>query len=202
VIHRSTSTRAALVALLLTVVAPAAINASTQTPLNINLAQNKSFEDGAPGITIPSWTVTGDAHVETFGTKPWPTQAYSNSWSGGTKYVACTTAGGSVSQTVPWNGWTAPHALQTVRLTSYYGGTTGHNITVSLQITGDSNETPVFKQKTKALTTTNHYLKAVVSVGMPSWGKHIKATITLTPKAGAKHCKIMSDVVTLTVFNT
>jgi hypothetical protein len=201
--------RACLVAVLLTMAAPAAINAAGQTPLlanpagttplDSNLLQNAGFETASGDSSIPGWTVNGDVHVETFGTKPWPSQSYGTKWHGGKRYLACGTNSGLVRQTVDFDGWgTRSYALK-ARLGADFGGVTGAKIRVSIRITGDSSGS-AYREDSRVLNITNHYLRAVVTLKVPNWGTHIEATVELMPKDGAAKCKMVADSVDLWVF--
>jgi len=137
--------------------------------------------------------------VETFGTKSWPTQAYANKWKGGSRYLACGTKSGSVSQTVSVDGLGTRSYMLLARLTSYFGGTTGHTIRVSLTFTGSGNQS-AYKEKVRVLDITDHYLKAVTTYVLPLWATHITARVQLMPKAGDGRCRIVADTTVLYLF--
>ena len=177
--------------------APLATNVAETTPLNQSLLQNAGFED-VSGASIAGWTVAGHVHVETFGTKAWPTQAYGTKWSGGTRYLACEKASGLVSQTVSFDWGTRSYPLKG-RLLADFGGVIGAKIRVAIRYTGDSNE-DLFREAVRVLDITHHYLRAAVTLKVPLWATHIQATVELMPMDGAAKCKIVADTFNLQVF--
>lgn len=207
--HSRKALKALLVAVVLSLATPVAIqaadnaplttNVADTTPLNKNLLQNPGFEQVGAGGSIPGWTVAGAVHVETFGTKAWPSPAYGKKWSGGTRYLACGRSSGLVNQTVDFSGVSSWSDPLLARLTANYGGTIGHKIRVEILITDDSGQ-QFSREKTKVLTITHHYLKAVTTIGVPSWAKHIQATVELMPMDGAAKCKMVADSINLFVF--
>jgi hypothetical protein len=209
VIHYRNAVRAALVAAALCLAAPAAsyaadsaaLNSPAATALDTNLLQNPGFETVVGGVPVPYWAPTGDVRVETFGMRAFPSQSYGTKWHGGSRYLACNRNNGSVSQTVNFDGWKVnrPYPV-TARFRADYGGETGWKIRVSLLMTGDNNETPVYKEKFKTLDITNHYLLAVVTLGVPIWATHIQAKIDLMKPDGTAKCKIVADTSELFVY--
>jgi hypothetical protein len=201
--------RALLIALLLCVALPAAINAAnrapletkpaTTTPLNQNLLQNPGFEQVGTGASIPGWTPTGDVHVETFGTRTWPTPAYAKKWNGGLRYLACGKVAGMVSQTVSFAGLSTPSNPLLVRLAANFGGTIGHSIRVAIRITGATTQ-QAYKEKVKVVDITNSYRTDVTTLTVPVWATHIQANVQLMPKPGASKCRVVADTVDLWVF--
>lgn len=209
--HSPRALTALLIAVLLSAAVPAAIDAAGRAPhathvadsppLNTNLLKNPGFEQVGSGGTIPGWTPTGAVHVETFGTRTWPSKAYAKKYNGGKRYLACGTTAGSVSQTVDISSWNPPGYPVTARLKTNFGGTLGHSLRVSIKITGDHGEPPVTKDKLRVLDISNHYKNAVATVGVPVWATHIQATLELMPKAGAAKCIVVADTVQLFVYN-
>jgi hypothetical protein len=195
-----------LLVLLLVVAAPAAVDAAggapfgtsaaAATPLDRNLLGDPGFERVATDGSIPQWTVVGDVHVETFGTRPWPSPAYAQKYHGGQRYLACGKGPGLVRQAVSFSGW-SPRLK--VRLAADFGGTIGHRIRVTILITGASNESRS-QEKLRVLDVTDHYKRAVTSVVVPPWATRIEATVELMPKAGAATCMTVADTVRLWVF--
>ncbi|MEZ4595622.1 MAG: hypothetical protein R3C32_01625 [Chloroflexota bacterium] len=137
----------ALFATAVLAVAPAtgaqAVVEDAQAPLDTNLLRNAGFNsaprDGSP---VPGWKVTGDVHLETFGTRAFPYPAYGRKYHGGRRYLSCYGGrGGSVSQTIDLGGrvdqteyWVA------VRLATSLGGVRGHRVRVSNQATGGKED--------------------------------------------------------------
>lgn len=206
VIHHQKSMRAFLVAVLLSVAAPAAIHAADRaplatspaatTPLDQNLLQNPGFEQ-TPSSPIPGWTVVGDVHVEKFGTRAWPTKAYLKKWQGGKRYLACGTNSGLVRQTVSFDRGSLGSPLK-VRLDADFGGTIGHKIRVFIKVTGSGPDKTM--EKVRVNDITNSYKRAVATLSLPLYADHIEATVELMPKSGATSCKIVADSIGLVVF--
>jgi hypothetical protein len=200
--------RALLVAVLLSVAAPVAVqaaestslptNPAATTPLDTNLLANPGFETVVSGVPVPAWTVAGDVRVETFGTRSWPSQVYGTKWHGGKRYLACVRNSGSVTQTVNFDGYTPRPYPVTARFRVDFGGTIYHSIRVSLRMTGDSGQ--VYKEKFRVLPYSNHYLNAVVTLGVPLGATHITATIDLIKMDGAKNCRVVADSANLYVY--
>jgi hypothetical protein len=177
--------------------APSVTNAAASTPLDRYLLGNPGFERVAVDGSIPMWTVVGDVHVETFGTRSWPSPVYAQKYHGGQRYLACGTGPGLVRQTVAFNGW-SPRLK--VRLAADFGGTIGHRIRVTILITGARGETRS-QERVRVLDVTDHYKRAVTSVVVPPWATDIEATVQLMPKAGAATCRTVADTVRLWVFH-
>jgi hypothetical protein len=199
---------AALLATAVLAVAPAtgaaadgtADSATAEAPMDTNLLVNSGFNSAPrPGSPVPGWTVTGDVHTETFGTRAFPYPAYGRKYNGGKRYLSCYGGkGGSVSQTFDLGG-RADHAYWVaVRLATSLGGVRGHRVRVSLQATGGREDRSI--SKTRVLEITNHYKKAVVGYNAPRGTKQLKATIRLMPKKGSTSCKVMIDTSELVLF--
>ena len=195
---------AALLATAIVAVAPAtgaaADGVTAEAPMNTNLLANSGFNSAPkPGSPVPGWTVTGDVHTETFGTRAFPYPAYGRKYNGGKRYLSCYGGrGGSVSQTIDLGG-RADHAYWVaVRLATSLGGVRGHRVRVSIQATGGREDR--FISKTRVLEITNHYKKAVVGYNAPRRTKQLKATIRLLPKKGSSRCKVMIDTAELVLF--
>jgi len=207
--HHPKATAAVLLSLMVLVAAPAAVSAgggaplgttaATVTPLDQNLLRNPGFELVATDGSIPQWTKVGDVHQETFGTRPWPDPAYGKKYSGGKRYLACGKVSGLVRQTVVFDGWSQRTFALNARLAVDFGGTIGHKIRVALRVTGASNA-PKIMERLRVLDITNHYKRAVVTVGLPLWADHIQATVELLPKDGAAWCKMVADTARLWIF--
>lgn len=208
-IHRPRATATLLVALLLSAAAPAAaIDASdgttsaatvaATTPLDTNLLRNSGFETVSVGVPIPGWTVEGDVHVETFGTRAWPYPAYGTKYHGGKRYLACGKDSGLVRQSVDLNGWGDRSFKLRARLMTDFGGTIGHRIRISIRVTGSGPDT--YGEKLKVMDVTNHYKLSVANVRLPLWAEHIEVTVELMRKDGAATCKMVSDAVNLIVY--
>lgn len=180
--------------------APHVARPATATPLNTNLLHNAGFEKVVLGQPIPKWKATGDAQVKTFDTTHWPTKAYAAKYHGGSRYVACGPNGGSISQTVAFDGGDSPPHGLTARLKTNFGGLIGHSMTVTITMTDNSSTQVAFKSKTDVLTTSNHYKSAVTTVGIPATATHITATLTMAPKAGVPVCTVVADTVQLYVY--
>lgn len=206
--HYRKALTASLVAVVLSVAAPAAIhaaesaplatNVAATTPLDTNLLQNAGFEQVSGDASIPGWTVVGDVHVETFGTRKWPSQVYANKWHGGKRYLACGRNSGLARQIVNFDGYNPRPYPVTARFRVDFGGTIYHKIRVSLRMTGDSGE--VYKEKVRVLPYSNHYLNAVVTLGVPLGATHIEATVELIKQDGAAKCKVVADSANLFVY--
>lgn len=198
-----------MVAAVLCVAAPAAIDAAPNaplsasvaapTPLDQNLLQNPGFEQVGAGASIPGWVVAGDVHVETFGTKPWPYPAYARKWKGGKRYLTCGRGSGLVRQSVPLEGWGGRSYPLKARLAVDFGGTIGHKIRVAIRATGGSTD-EAFNQSLRVLDVTNHYKRAVVTLLLPLWVQQMEATVELLPKDGASKCRMVADTAVLWVF--
>lgn len=198
--HYPRAKSALLLALLLSAAAPAGIDAASPaahpaaTPMNVNLLQNGGFETAGTGGAIPSWTVAGSVHVETFGTRHWPSQAYANKWSGGSRYLACTHSSGLIRQTVDISGlYPGPTVL--ARLRTDFGGLTGHIARVVITFFGSGG--PFSEEKVRVLPISNHYLRLVRTSVVPAWATSIQATLELKPMAGAATCRVVADNVEL-----
>lgn len=196
-----------LVALLATTVlavAPAtgaaAESVTAQAPLDKNLLVNAGFNSAPkPGDPVPGWKVTGDVHLETFGTRPFPYPAYGRKYKGGKRYLSCYGGkGGSVSQTFDLGGRADHSYWVAVRLATSLGGVKGHRVRVSLQATGGREDR--YRSKTRVLEITNHYKKAVVGYNAPRNTKTITATIRLMPRKGSSRCKVMVDTAEFVLF--
>jgi len=208
VIHRPRATAALFVAMLLAAAAPAAGRAADatppgttvagSTPLDTNLLRNGGFETVPTDASIPGWTVIGDVHVEKFGTRPWPSPAYGKKWDGGKRYLACGSTSGLVRQTVSFAGWSGRSFKLKAHLQADFGGTIGHSIRVSIRATGSGPDRVV--ETLKALDITDHYKRAVATLGLPQWADHIEVTVALLGKAGGTRCRMVADTVKLIVF--
>ncbi len=174
--------------------------AAPEARLDTNLLRNAGF-NSAPRETspIPGWTVTGDVHTETFGTRSFPYPAYGRKYHGGSRYLSCYGGrGGSVSQTIDLNGRADHDYWVAVRLATSVGGVKGHRVRVSIQATGGREDRYI--SKTRVLDVTNHYKKAVVGYNAPRGTKQLTATIRLMPKEGSSACKVMIDTSELVLF--
>lgn len=196
---------AALLAVAVLAIGPATsvravAEAPVEAPLDVNLLRNRGF-NSAPreGSPIPGWTVTGDVHTETFGTRAFPYPAYGRKYHGGPRYLSCYGGrGGSVSQTFDLGG-RADHAYWVrVRLATSLGGVKGHRVKVSIQATGGREDRYI--EKVRTLEITNHYKKAVVGYNVPRGTKQLTATIRLMPKKGGSACKVMIDTAEFVLF--
>lgn len=206
--HSRTALKALLVAVVLSLAAPAAINAADRTPLssvadtplNQNLLVNPSFEQ-VDGASLTGWTMSGDVHVQAFGAAKWPSPSYAAKWSGGTQYLMCRRTSGSVSQTVSFSGTGNGTSPLLARLAANYGGVVGAKILVSIMITGASGEGS-YKEKLKTLTITHHYLRNVATLAIPTWATQITATVELLPADGDARCRMVADSVNLWILQS
>ncbi len=197
-IYRPKAIAALLSALLLFAVMPAgAIQAADPTPLDTNILLNSGFETPGSGGSIPGWTVEGDVHVETFGTRSWPYPAYATKWGGGKRYLICGTQSGLVRQTVDFVRGDRNYTIR-ARLQADFGGVTGHRIRVAIRATG--TDPAKSAEKLKVLDVTYHYKQAVAGIGLPPGTQHIEVTVELLPKVGASKCKMVADTVKLVLF--
>jgi len=198
VIHRPKSIAALLSALLLSAVMPAAaIQAADPTPLDTNILVNSGFETAGSGGSIPGWTVEGDVHVETFGTRAWPYPAYGKKWGGGKRYLACNKQSGLVRQTVDFVRGDRPYTIR-ARLQTDFGGVVGHKVRVWIRATGSGPDKSA--ENTKALDVTYHYKVDVAGIGLPAGTERIEVLVELMPRPGASKCKIVADTVKLVLF--
>jgi hypothetical protein len=210
---RFAKTKTALfVAVLLTLVMPAAIDAArpgtldrsaastpaVNTALGRNLLSNPSFEQASQG-GIPAWSVDGALHLERFGTRTWPNVAYSKKYSGGDQYLACSQGQGTISQTVDWNGWRPRHYILKSRFSANFGGTIENRIRGQIRFTGGGHAA-VSRSRTRTLDITNSYKRIVITLMVPDWADHITVTLQLLPKAGASKCDVVADSLNLSVF--
>ncbi len=181
--------------------APQATNVADTTPLNQNLLQNPSFEQAGAGGLIPGWAVSGDVHIQAFGAQKWPSPSYAKKWSGGQLYLMCRKTSGSVSQTVNFSGTGNGTSPLLARLAANYGGVVGAQIRVSILITGGPG-LGSYKEKLKTLTITHHYLKDVATLAIPQWATQITATVELLPAVGDNRCRMVADSVDLWVLQS
>jgi hypothetical protein len=207
-IHRPKASATLLLAMLLSAAMPAAAMQAASpdsrgavitadTALDTNLLKNAGFNTKpTESSAIPHWTVDGDAHVEKFGTKSFPSKAYGAKYNGGARYLACGPGAGVVRQTVDVSGLKKG---QRARVQADFGGTTGHRINISVRATGSENKVA---EKAKALDITNHYKVIVANVGLPAGTTQLEVTIQLRPKVGVSTCKIMADSVKLVVSDS
>ncbi|MCY7419793.1 MAG: hypothetical protein LH650_15125 [Chloroflexi bacterium] len=197
-IHRPRAITALLVALSLLAAMPAAaIQAADPTPLDTNILVNSGFETAGTDGAIPGWTVEGDVHVETFGTRAWPYPAYGRKWGGGKRYLTCGKQSGLVRQTVDFVRGDRPYTIR-ARLQTDFGGVIGHKIRVWIRATGSGPDKSA--EKTKALDITNHYKVVVAGIGLPAGTEHIEVLVELMPRPGASKCKMVADTVKLVLF--
>ncbi|MFN8520301.1 MAG: hypothetical protein U0667_13105 [Chloroflexota bacterium] len=208
-LHRHRGIAALLATVVLAIAPPASIQAADGTAtdgvaaeaaLDTNLLRNHGF-NSAPreGDPVPGWKVTGDVHLETFGTRAFPYVAYGAKYHGGKRYLSCYGGrGGSVSQTIDLGGRADHASWVKVRLATSLGGVTGHRVKVSIQATGGSNDRYI--EKVRTLDVTNHYKKATVGYNVPRGTQQLTATIRLMPKAGSSRCKLMIDTAELVLF--
>ena len=198
VIHRPKAT-ALLAAMLLTALMPAATTFAA-TPMNTNLLRNPGFERIPTDASIPKWESDGDARVLRFGTESWPDQAYGTRWGGGKRYLDCARNNGLVRQDVPFSDSRTERAGNRLnaRLEVDFGGTTGHQIRVSLLATG--GEYTESNTNFKTLEVTNHYKVIVVSIpDLPVGTTNIEVKVELIKKSGATNCKMVADTLSLIV---
>jgi hypothetical protein len=207
VFHLPRASAALLVAMLLTAAAPAAISAAHatrpdtnpagQTALDTNLLHNGGFETVPTDATIPGWTASGDVQVEKFGTRPWPDQAYGTTWGGGKRYLTCGPTPGSVTQTVPFV-WGSLTGKVKAHLQVDFGGRIGHSIRITIVAKGAGPDTSIVTLK--PLDVTNHYKRAVATLGIPTYADHLKVTVGLVGKVETGKCRIAADTVKLIAF--
>ncbi len=206
--HRPRPLATLLVALLLSVAAPAAAiqaadiqttDATPLTPLNTNLVHNAGFESIRTDGSLKSWTVEGDVHTETFGTKAWPYPAYGAKYHGGRRYLTCGKGSGLVRQTIPFNnhGVRGEYHLR-ARLQADFGGVRGHQIRVSIHATGTGADG--YRENLRVLDVTNHYKEAFTAITIPDGTNQLEVTVELLPKAGASSCRMVADSVKLDVI--
>ncbi len=210
---RSVKTKAVLFgASLLILVTPAAIEAAglgstggaaapattTRTALGRNLLRNGSFEQPASD-GIPAWSVDGAMHLERFGTRTWPSVAYSKKYDGGNDYLACSDGQGTIQQTVSFTGWRPRDYNLKSHFTANFGGTIQNRIRAVTTITGRGHD-PSIRQRTRTLDIQDSYKKIVVTLLLPEWADHIQVTLQLMPKAGSSKCDVVADSLSLTVF--
>jgi hypothetical protein len=208
VFHSRSALKALLVAVVLSLAAPAAINAADRTPLtsvadtpqNTNLLVNPSFEQ-VEGASITGWTMSGDVHVMTFGAQSWPSPTYAKKWSGGDRYLMCRKASGSVTQTVDFSGTGNGTSPLLARLAANYGGVVGAKIRVAILISGPGGLGSA-KDKLKTLTITRHYLKNVTTLAIPTWATQITATVELLPADGDNRCRMVADSINLWILQS
>ena len=209
--HYRKALQALVVAIVLSMAVPAAIQAADHAPLATNVAdatplgqnrlQNPSFEQAGTGGLIPGWAVSGDVHVQVFGVQAWPSPSYAKKWSGGTRYLMCRRTSGQVSQTVNFSGTGNGTSPLLARLAANYGGVTGAKILVSILITGAPGQGS-YKEKLKTLTITHHYLKNVTTLAIPQWATQITATVQLLPADGDNRCRMVADSINLWVLQS
>jgi hypothetical protein len=207
VIHCPRAVAALLVALLLSAAAPAAIQAADAarpdatvagiTPLDTNILRNGGFEAVSTEASIPGWTVQGDVRVETFGSRPWPYPAYRRKWGGGKRYLAGRKSG-LVRQTVDFTGWSDRTFKLRAHLQADFGGQIGHSIRVTIRATGSGPDKVV--QTLKPLIITNHYKRAVATLGIPIWTDHLEATVELVGTDGGAKCRMVADTIKLIIL--
>ena len=174
--------------------------AAGQTPLDRNLLENAGF-NMTPTATspVPRWAASGDAHVERFGTRPFPYPAYGRKYHGGARYLSCYGGRmGRVSQSIPIVGRSHRAYKLRARISVSLGGVTGHRVRVSLRAIGSGPGASA--AKTRTLEITNHYKRATTAVTLPTWTQRLVATIELLPKAGSTRCKVMADTANVFLF--
>ena len=207
-IHRPRAAATLLAALLLAGAAPvAAVHAadgtasdtSALTPMGTNLLHNAGFESVRSDGSLKGWTVEGDVHAETFGTRPWPYPAYSTKYHGGKRYLACGKDSGSVSQSVPFNGERVRHEFHfRARLQVNFGGVIGHRIRVTLKATGSGPDG--YGEKLRVMEITNSYKEAFTAITLPEGTNRLQITVELIRKKGAAVCHMVADSVRLDVI--
>jgi hypothetical protein len=217
-VFRSVKTKPALlVAVLLSLVTPAAIDAAgrssagatalsgtslttaASTALGRNLLRNASFEQTDGDTPIPAWSVKGAMHLERFGTRTWPDAAYSKKYNGGNDYLACSQGQGTIVQTVNWTGWRPRDYILKSRFSANFGGTVDMRIHAQIKVTGRGNS-PVSRQRNRTLDIQNSYKRIVVTLMVPQWADHIQVTLQMMPKVGTSKCDVVADSMNLTVF--
>jgi hypothetical protein len=200
-----------LAGVLLALAVPAAVNAAgpvpasahhpTSTPFDTNLLRNASFESAASGGSVPGWTASGDVHIERFGTRNWPSVAYSQKYDGGKQYLACGPGSGEVRQTVAWtgHGGQRDYRLKS-RLSVNFGGTIRHKIRAEILITGKAQRS--HRDQVYVLPITDSYKKVVVHLLVPTWAQQIEVTIDLLPDSNASKCHVVADSTSLIVYRS
>ena len=201
-LHRPRVAATLLFALLLAAATPVGViqaaDATALTPLNTNLIHNSGFESIRDDGSLKGWTVEGDVHAETFGTRSWPYPKYSDKYHGGKRYLACGKTSGSVSQSVPFNGHGVRHEYHLgARLQVNFGGIIGHEIRVTLKATGSGADGKGVKLR--VMDINNSYKKAFTSVMVPDGTTRLEVVVELIRKPGASSCRMVADTVRLDV---
>jgi hypothetical protein len=205
--HRPRAAATLLIALLLAAATPvAAIQAASpssdttaDTPMNKNLAHNAGFEAIRSDGTLKGWTVEGDLHTETFGTRAWPYPAYSTKYHGGKRYLACGKGSGLVRQVVPFQGTRVRHEFHfRARLQVNFGGIIGHKIRVTLKATGTGPDG--YSEKLRVMDINNSYKEAFTAITLPDGADRLEITVELMRKPGASSCRMVADSVRLDVI--
>ena len=207
--RRPRATATLLVALLLAAATPAATiqaadvsasdTAAPLTPMNTNLLHNAGFESVRDDGSLKGWTVEGDVHAETFGTRAWPYPAYSAKYHGGKRYLACGKASGLVRQSVPFNGQRVRHQFHfRARLQVNFGGVINHRIRVTLKATGTGPDK--YGEKLRVMEITNSYKEAFTAITLPEGADRLEVTVELIRKPGAASCRMVADSVRLDVI--
>ena len=206
-IHRLRATATLLVALMLVGAMPAAAihaaggtsSATALTPMNTNLLHNSGFESVRDDGSLKGWTVEGDVHPETFGTKVWPYPAYSTKYHGAKRYLACGKGSGLVRQSVPFNGQRVRGQFHfRARLQVNFGGIIGHKIRVTLKATGSGPNG--YGEKLRVMDINNSYKKAFTAITLPDGADRLDVTVELMRKPGAGSCRMVADTVRLDVL--
>jgi len=209
VLHRPRATATLLAALLLSAATPAATiraadgtsvdTTSPLTPLNTNLLHNAGFESVRSDGSLKGWTVEGDVHPETFGTRTWPYPAYSTKYHGGKRYLTCGTNSGLVRQTVPFNGERVRGQFHfRARLQVNFGGIIGHKIRVTLKATGKGPDG--YSEKLRVMDINNSYKEAFTAITLPDGADRLDISVELMRKPGAARCRLVADSVRLDVI--
>ena len=202
--HRPRAAATLLIALLLSAATPVAViqaadTTSALTPLNQNLLHNAGFESIRSDGSLKGWTVAGDVHAETFGTRAWPYPAYGAKYHGGKRYLACGKHSGLVRQTVPFNG----HGVRgqyhlRARFQVNFGGVIDHKIRVTLKASGSGPDG--YGVKLRVMEITNSYKKAFTAITLPDGTDRLAVTVELIRKPGAANCRMVADSARLDVI--
>ena len=81
-----------------------------------------------------------------------------------------------------------------------FGGQFGHSIRVYMKISGGGRQ--IADQDLKALTITDHYKRAVTTVGLYPWAQRIDLTIELVGNADQTRCRVVADTIKLLLWET
>jgi hypothetical protein len=198
-----------IVAIVLCLATPAAVEAAGRSPLDAtatrntalgrNLLRNASFEQTDEKVAIPAWKVVGAMHLERFGSRTWPSVAYSKKYDGGDDYLACSAGPGLIRQTVDFTGWRPRDYRLKAHFAANFGGTIENRIRAAILITGRAGHVS-HRERIRTLDITNSYKKITVTLLTPEWADHITVTLQLMPKPGVAKCDVVTDTLSLTVF--